>query len=349
MDRAELQFFADNYGIIRPPATLRTDDPRALRLAMDAGEQPGLASTAANAGIPWAVTNLLDPRTIKALVTPMTAATIWGSESKKGDWTTLTAQFPFVEATGQTTSYGDYNDQGSTRSNVSWMPQQSYFFQNIKRWGEREMALYGAARLDYAGQLDYASALVMAKFMNATYHYGVAGLSCYGGLTNPNLSAALTPATKAAGGTTWITAAGVINATANEVLADIQTMFFNLQVQLGGNARIDGPMKLVTSPQTQVAKTITNSFGVNVEALLKQNYPGLVWETAVEYNTAAGQLAQLIIPEVEGQRTAEPCFAEKMRSGPVILKLSSFAQKVMGGTWGLIMFRPLAVKQMIGL
>lgn len=348
MNRAQLQFLADSYGIVRPPGTLRTDDPAAFRLAMDAGEQSPLSATLPNAGIPWAVTNLLDTRTIKTLVTPMTAATIWGPEAKKGDWTTLTAQFPFVEATGQPTSYGDYADEGSTRSNVSWMPQQSYFFQNIKRWGEREMALYGAARLDYAGQLDYASALVMAKFMNASYHYGVAGLQCYGGLNNPNLSAALTPATKAAGGTAWVVN-GVPNATPNEVLIDVQTVIYNLQVQLGGNLNIKGPLKMVTSPAIQLADTFTNSFAVNVSEILKKNFPGLVWETAVEYATAAGQLMQIIVPEVEGQRTAEPCFAEKMRSGPVIPRLSSFAQKVMGGTWGLIMFRPLAVKQMIGI
>jgi hypothetical protein len=348
MDRSELLLLADRFGIVRPPSTLYADDPRALRLAMDAGEQPQLSATTANAGIPWAVTNILDPRAVVALTTPMTSEEIWGPATKKGDWTTLTAQFPFLEATGQTTSYGDYNDEGSTRANVSWMPQQSYFWQNIKRWGERELALYGAARIDYAAKLDYASALVMAKMMNAVNHYGVAGLQLYGGLTNPNLTAALTPSTKAAGGTQWIIN-GVPNATANEVVNDIQTIIYDLQAQLGGNLNIKGPMKLVTSPKTQLADTITNSYNVNVSDILKKNFPGLVWKTAVEYSTAGGELVQIIVDEIDGQRTAEPCFTEKMRSHPVIPGLSSFRQKMSAGSWGLIMFRPLAVKQMLGV
>ena len=348
MDRSELLFLSDRYGIVRPPSTIYADDPRALRLAMDAGEQPQLSATTANSGIPWSLTNILDPRAIKTLVTPMSAAEIWGGETKKGDWTSLTAQFPFVEATGQTTSYGDYNDEGSTRTNVSWMPRQSYFFQNIKRWGEREMALYGVARLDYAAQLDYSSALQMAKFMNASIHYGVSGLQLYGGLTDPNLSAALTPSTKAAGGTQWLIN-GVPNATANEVINDFQTIFYQTVAQLGGNVKMTDKMTFVSSPKTQVAATITNSFNVNVRTILKEIFPNMTWKTAVEYTTAAGELVQMIVDEIDGQRTGEPSFTEKMRTHPVIPGLSSFRQKVSGGTWGLILFRPLGVKQMLGV
>jgi hypothetical protein len=348
MDRAILSLLAKDCGIVLPPGAMYVTDPRAQRLAMDAGEQPQLSSTVANAGVPWYITNIVDPRTIKALLTPMTAVDIWGSETKKGDWTTLTAQFPFVEPTGQTTSYGDFNDEGSTRSNTNWMPRQSYFFQNVKRWGEREMALYGAARIDYAAQLDYASGLSMAKMMNAITHYGVTGLQCYGGLTDPNLPATLTPSTKANGGTQWILN-GFPNATPNEVFNDITGMFYSIQKGLRGNVTRKDKITLALSPLADIASITTNNFNVQVAQLVKQGFPNLSWKTAPEYTTAGGELVQMIVDETDGQRTAEPAFTEKMRAHPTIPGLSSFKQKVSGGSWGLLLFRPLAISQMLGV
>ena len=186
------------YGIILPGAKdyLKPDFAENFQLAMDA--QPTMV-TANNAGIPAYFTNYVDPELIRVLVTPMKAAEIIG-EVKKGDWTTLTAQFPIVESTGETSSYGDFNNNGMTAANVNWVPRQSYHYQTHTRWGERELDMYGAARIGYAAELNVASALVLNKFQNKSYFFGIDGLMNYGLLNDPSLTASITPNATGTGG-----------------------------------------------------------------------------------------------------------------------------------------------------
>ena len=195
------------YGIVLPGAKdyLKTEFADNFSLAMDA--QPTMVTTG-NSGVPAFFTNFVDPELIRILVTPMKAAEIIG-EVKKGDWTTLTAQFPVVESAGEVSSYGDYNNNGMTAANVNWVPRQSYHYQTHTRWGERELDMYGAARIGYAAELNVASALVLNKFQNKSYFYGIAGLQNYGLLNDPSLPASIAPnATGTSGGLTWSTKDG---------------------------------------------------------------------------------------------------------------------------------------------
>ncbi|ECN9103080.1 DUF2184 domain-containing protein, partial [Salmonella enterica subsp. enterica serovar Typhimurium] len=91
-----------DYGIILPGAQayLPPEYAADYGLAMDA--QPALV-TAANSGIPAYFTNYVEPELIRVLVTPMKASQILG-ETKKGDWTTLSAQFPIAESAGEVSS-----------------------------------------------------------------------------------------------------------------------------------------------------------------------------------------------------------------------------------------------------
>jgi hypothetical protein len=325
-------------GIVLPQGVMFAAD---ARMAADA--QPQLAATVANAGIPWAMTNVIDPQTIKVLVAPMKASAIVGGETKKGDWTTLSTQFAVGEYTGFTTSYGDYNNNGNVGANFNWTPRQSYHFQTVTQWGEREADLYGAAQINYAAELNNASALIMAKFLNKSYFYGVASLQNYGLLNDPSLTSPLTPATKTAGGTTWT------NATPSEVNADVQALYAKLQNQLGGNLELDAHMVLAMPPVSEVSLLNTNSFNVSVRDMLQKNFPNLRVETAPEYVTQGGNLVQLIVEEIDGVKTALTAFTEKMRAHAVIADLSSWKQKKSGGTWGTIIRRPLAIAQMLGV
>ena len=205
------------FGIVAPMAMdyLNKEISYDINVAMDA--QPTLVSTS-NAGIPAFLANFIDPEFVRVLVTPNKAAQIAG-EVKKGDWTTLTAMFPLVESTGETSSYGDYSNNGSANSNENWVNRQSYQFQTITRWGERELEMAGLGRIDKAANLNIASALTLDKFMNKSYFFGISGLANYGLLNDPSLIAPITPATKAAGGTTWATA------TAVEIYEDVRALF----------------------------------------------------------------------------------------------------------------------------
>ena len=316
-----------------------------LRFAQDGfacDAQPALV-TVSNAGIPAFLSTYVDPKLIEVLVSPMKAAEIVGDEVKKGDWTTETAMFPVVESTGETSSYGDYSENGQAGVNSNFPQRQSYHYQVMTQWGERELERAGLARIDWANRMNIASVLTLNKFQNKTYFFGVAGLQNYGLLNDPSLSAAISPTTKAAGGTSWA------NATAQEINADVQKLYKQLQTQANGLVELDTKMTLALSPLSEVYFTKTTDFNVNVADILKKNFPNLTVKTAPEYSTGSGELVQLIVDELEGQRTASCGFTEKMRAHPIIVGASSFKQKKSQGTWGTVIFRPFLIAQMLAI
>lgn len=331
-----------DYGVILPEAKAYLTDAVANSYSYAMDSQPSLVTTS-NSGIPWYFTNYVDPELIRILVTPMKAVEILG-ETKKGDWTTMTAQFPVVESTGQVSSYGDYNNNGQVNANVNWVARESYLYQTITQWGELELDRYGEGRIAWAQQLNTASALTLNKFQNKSYFFGVAGLKNYGILNDPNLPASITPgATGTGSGTTWATKDG------QAVYDDIQALYMQLVKQTKGYVERDSKMTLAMSPESEANLTKTNMYNVNVSDQLKKNFPNLRVVTAVEYNTASGQLVQLIADDLDGQDTGYCAFTEKMRAHPVVVDLSAYKQKKTGGTWGAIIRQPLAFASMLGV
>ncbi len=308
------------------------------RLAMDA--QPGLVTTS-NAGIPSMLTNYIDPKVIEILVAPMKAAEIIG-ETKKGDWTTDTATFPVVEYTGEVSAYGDYSNNGSAGANTAFPQRQSFHYQTLTQWGERELERAGLAKIDWASRVNIASILVLNKYQNLSYFFGIANLQNYGLLNDPRLTTPIAPASKAAGGVTW--AAG----TALEIYQDVLNMFTQLQSQSNGLVTMDEKMTLALSPTLAVNLNKVTQYNVAVRTTIKENFPNLRIVTAPEYATQGGQLVQMIVDSMDGQDTATCAFTEKLRAHAVERKTSSFLQKKSQGTWGTIIFRPFLISQLLG-
>lgn len=304
------------------------------KLALDA--QPELV-TQSNAGIPAFLSNFMDPGLIEVLVSPMKAAEIAG-ETQKGDWTTTVATFPVIESTGETSSYGDFSNNGSVEVNANFPQRQTYHYQTFTQWGEKELAVAQLAKIDWASRLNIASVLVLNKFQNQTYFFGVAGLQLYGLLNDPNLSAPIVP-----------TDAGGWNADdAQGVYDDIVRLFKQLQTQANGTIDQDQAMTMALSPTNSVNLNKTNQYNVNVFDQVRKNFPNLTVKTAPEYETASGQLVQLIADSVEGQETVTTAFTEKLRAHNMVVDTSSYKQKKSQGTYGAILFRPVFIAQMLG-
>ena len=351
----------EQLGVILPGVVsymtqaLRQDDRIALNaLAMDA--MPQLV-TDPNAGVLALLTTYVDPEVFEILFTPNKAVEIL-SENKKGDWLTDVAAFPIIEQTGEVSTYGDWNTNGRAGINANWPQFQAYNYQLIMEYGDREIARYGLAKLNYVSEVERSAATIFNKFQNLSYFFGQGGLQNYGLINNPWLSAPLTPAPKAATGTgTWYVN-GVIVATANEIYKDIQDLFTYLVKQTGGIVDRQTKMTLALAPESEAALTTTNAFAVNVSDLIEKNFPNMRVISAVQYgalsdsNTqgvAGGNFMQLIADTLEGQKTAFAAYNEKMRTGTLVKDLSSFRQKAMAGTWGTILRAPFAVASMIGI
>jgi hypothetical protein len=298
--------------------------------------------TAPNAGIPAYLTTYYDPKVIEVLLQPVKAAEIYG-ETKKGDWLLESAAFPMVEYTGYVSSYGDYSENGRSGANAQWEWRQSYLYQTFTFWGERETERMGLARLDWVSRLNMSSANNLLRFQNLSYFYGIANLQAYGGLNDPSLSAALTPATKAAGGTSWSVALPT------EILADVQKMVATLVTQTGSNIDRDTRMTLVIHSQSDIYIANTNSFGLTAAEMIKKAFPNIRIVTAPQLLSGTTYSAQLFVDEINGQRSVEAAFNEKMRAHRIVPSDSSFRQKKTQGTWGTIWYRPLAQVQMASI
>ncbi len=350
-------------GVYFPGATMYMPDAWKgdWRLAMDALPSPlsqPTLTTDPTAGIPSLLTTAIDPDVIRVIFSPLQFAKILG-ERMVGNWLEEIRMFPVVEETGEVSSYGDFNNNGRAGVNLNWPQFQSYLFQVFVRYGERELERAGLARINYVSELNISAADLLNRFANLVYAFGLAGLQNYGIINNPFLSAFLTPATKAAGGTGWFTSSGAVNATANEVYNDIVALVEQLINQTNGAVEIDTAMTLAMSPQSQVAVTFTNPFGVNVRDLLKENYPNLTIKTAPQYGTqsttnpqgfsSVGNVLQLITQSIQGQQVAYAAYNEKVRAHKIIPEPSAWMQKLTSGVWGTILRMPVGVTQMLGV
>ena len=320
---------------------------------MDA--QPQLVSTA-SAGIPAFLTTIIDPQILEVRQAQNKASQIY-EEVRKGVWTTESALFPVVENTGITSSYGDYNNSGSTNINMNWETRQPYLFQTTIQYGDLALDRAALGRIGLAAELRNAAAKALGKQENLIYFKGVQGLLNYGIQTDPNLSAALAPAPKANGGFSWLTNGTTPNATANEIFIDFQSNVFNLINQSDGNIDTESEMVAVMSPSRMGALTATNSFDVNVPQLLKDNFPKLRLVSAIQFgvlstqNTqgVASEMFQIIATKPDGQDTGWVAFNEKLRAHRLIPDMSSFKQKMTSGSYGAVIRQPFAVSTMTGI
>ena len=331
MDKLNFHALAHDAGIIfgtgQAPRQLDAAVRRAIAQGADLLTDP-------NAGILSMFTTYVDPRVIEVAVEPMKAAQIFG-ETKKGSWIDTNLQFPIAESTGEVSSYDDFSNNGMAGTNVNWEDRQPYHYQTIVEVGEREVERAGAAKLDWVARKQIAAALVLNKFQNKSYFYGIDGLKNYGLLNDPSLSPSLP-------GGAWD------SLPAEDVFASIQgALYGRLISQTQGLVDRDARMKLILSPANEVNLLKTNQYNVNVVDQLKKNFPNLDIETAPEMSTPAGELVYLVVEEYEGVRTIEPTFTEKMRVHPMVLELSSWKQKRSQGTVGTIIYRPLMVASLL--
>jgi hypothetical protein len=145
-----------------------------------------------NTGIPAWLTTMIDPQVYEILFSPLEAKNIF-DEVQKGDWTLNSVMFPTIEHTGETSAYGDYSNNGSVNANTNFPSRQPFLFQTILQYGDRELDVAGAAKINWLNELNGAAAWAINRYQNQTYFFGVQGLQNYGFLNDPNLTAALVP------------------------------------------------------------------------------------------------------------------------------------------------------------
>jgi hypothetical protein len=345
-------------GVFFPPsyrAYITPDMKVNERFAMDA--QASLTTTA-NSDIPNVLNTWIDPEIVNIVFAPQEAEEIL-PKKRIGDWTTGQAMIPVVEGIGEVTGYGDFEQTGAGSLNVNFPQRQNYLWQVVIRYGDLQVEKMGLARINYVSSIQKAAAEWLNRYGNYVDFYGVKGLQNYGILNDPSLPSTLTPATKANGnGNVWMYN-GAPNATANEVFADIQTLFWQLATQTQGLIKSKDKMILALGPGPAVAFATTNSFGLTAASIIEKNFPNLKIVTAPQYEKAdsnfiegystSGNFCQLIAETLGGEPVGNTTYSDKLRAHRLVPDTSFYRQKWSSASFGSFVKRPVCFASMLGI
>lgn len=330
---------AAQYGFVFPNARMWLSPENRARIAEDAA-----LVTTPNTTVPAELLAYIDPMVIEIMTAPRRAREIFGEE-KKGDWTTPYAKWRADEMTGRTEPYSDYANGTTSGVNSEWQTRPQYIFQTSITYGDLEVAMSSAAKVNLAASKQRAAANIIDIDQNRFYLLGVAGKEIYGILNDPNLPDAITAGATGTGSSTkWA------DKTTTQIYNDILALFAELSSQSSGLIDRDTPLKLCLSPEMAVRLGAATDFNVSVLDMLTRYFSNIGIVTVPElHSMTAGETVFLIAPEVNGQKSGLLAFGEKIRALRVIPDMSSFRQKYVGTTYGGIVLMPFAFAQMTGM
>lgn len=310
------------------------------------GSRQALAQDAAmitspNAGVPVELTAYIDPMVVEIMTAPRRARAVFGEE-KKGSWVSPYAKWRTEEIVGRTTPYSDYANGAASDINVNWLTREQYIFQTSIAYGDLELEMSSAAKIDLAAAKQRAAATAIDIDANRFYLLGVEGRDIYGILNDPNLPDAVTPES-VGDSTAWA------KKNTTQIYNDVLKLYGELAANSAGLIDMNTPLVLLISPAMNRYLGVATDFNVSVLDMLNKYFGSLRIETLPELTGEDGETLFLIAPEVAGQASGLLAFGEKMRAGRVISDMSSFRQKFAASTYGGIVLRPFAFAQMTGI
>lgn len=312
---------------------------------------PGSPVTTTNDGYLVQFFNYISPQEIPVLLAPNRMAEIFG-ESRQGTWEQVFLTFKVVEQAGQVSAYGDGARGGTANANIEYEQRQNMLVQAFIEAGDLELARAGAGQFDMLGNRRKAQAMVLNKWNNRTYAYGVTGMPNYGVLNDPNLLPSNAPTT-GTGGVTWAQKATNVTDGANNIYSDILAAYGRIQTLAQGllDTTIDEETEIVfvVPPSQRQYLMVANNFGVTVEDLVKKMLTKAKIVTAPEMDTEGGNILFAFVPELEGVRTIQLNFSERLRTHRVEYESSMMRQKATSGCYGAFVARPMLVDQTIGI
>lgn len=326
-----------NKGIIFDNARYFITKDNRESLAQDA------AITTPNANIPAVFTSYVDSKVIEILLAPKNAKQIF-PEVKKGDWTNDYMVFRTVEATGTVTPYSDFGNGASSDVNITFPTRQQYIGQTSIRYGDLEQARTGMAMIDLISQKQTSAATVIDTATNKIDLLGIEGMSIYGLINDPNIPAALTPATVNTSDVAWSTK------TTAQIYADVLSLYKQVISASNGLVGPKDDFVLAVSPSASVELGKATDFNVSVLDMINRYAPNTDLVILPELaSDTSGDSVMLIARTVMGNPVGELGYGEKMRALRLVPGSSYFEQKFAFGTYGCILYYPFAVSKMTGV
>jgi Uncharacterized protein conserved in bacteria (DUF2184). len=323
---------AARYGFHFPEARQWIDKKNLSALVRDAD-----LISAGNTTVPAEFMAYVSPEVVRILTAPRNASEIF-PEVKMGDWTSAYAKWQTREDVGETQPYSDFAQAGKSDVNSNWNTREQYVFQTVIEYGDRETAMSSAARISLAAEKQESAAHSLAVDANKFYLTGVDGMDIYGFLNDPNLPpAVVAPATGSGGSSLWA------DKDALQIYQDILALFQVLVKNSGGLINSGSELVLALAPDSSVDMGKATEHNVQVMDLLEKYFKNLKIVILPELAAQSGRRLMLTAPVVDGLKTVELAYGDKLIAGRLVPELSSLKQKFTSSTYGALVKIPFAL------
>lgn len=335
--------FGIHFDTMNPIVTDSDAEFTKTALTMDADT---FAYNPASTGVPFWST-LVNLNKVVAQLLIKRAYMEIGDPLQYGTFESSIAQYATSALSIEIEAYGDFEATSVSDNNYTYPTRDVYRGQTVIQYGELEVATLSAAKIDAIGQKQYSAAMAIAIAQNKMFFYGNLNSSgafinrIFGLLNDPSLNPA-TPATNGTGSSPlWSDKAqrSASQDIANDVIV---TAFKTLQSQMGGNLSINNRFKLCVSPTASAYLNVTNSFGLNATAIIKDTMRNIEFVFAPEYETIGS--FQLIAVDAIQENMVKDLFTYKTRGHTLIPSMSGARQKWSFGTSGcaILNYAPIA-------
>lgn len=306
----------------------------------------GTPNAMPNAALPFWQLMTRDPLLVETITAPLMVEEAYGQKIVGGTLNDSYLQFGSREYNGSGSAMNDFSNDGSAGVTYNQFFRASYAHQTHVIFGITESEKWASAGYDWVSDNHRAAIDYLKRVMNYIGFYGVKGLKLWGGLTDPNLPAPISPTAAAAGGVSWDNKLG------EEVYDDILLCISHLIDQTKNAIRFDNRAKIrVLVPPRKLAALNKRMSYIQAPLMgfLKDMYPNMEFIGVPEMETDVGDMLQMFIPEYLGRPTIQYSPSVPLREFPMFQHGSRVDQKKAAGTFGCVTFYGLLCVSMLGI
>lgn len=265
-----------------------------------------------------------------------------------GNWYDEQIVMQVLERTGQAVPYGDHTDIPLSSWNLNYETRDIVRFEEGVQVGILEELRAGAMNISSQTRKREAAAESLAIELNniGFFGYNEGDNKTYGLLNDPNLPAYTTVATGASTTTTWATK------TYAEIVADIRTAFAALRVKSGNLFKPERDASVLALPVACMEYlNVENQFGKSVYEFIKQNYPNVRIESAVQLDGANGgaNVFYLFAESINGNPVLNQYVQDIFRLIGTEKKAKVFVEDYSNATAGILVSQPIGLVRYTGI
>jgi hypothetical protein len=267
-----------------------------------------------------------------------------------GNWYDEEIVMQVLERTGQAVPYGDHTNIPLSSWNLNYETRDIVRFEEGIQVGVLEEMRAGAMNISSQTRKREAAAESLAIELNniGFFGYNEGNNKTYGFLNDPNLPAYTTVATNGAGtpSTKWK------DKTYAQITNDLRTAFAALRTQSGNLFKPErDAAKLVIAVNCMEYLNVENEFGKSVYDFLKQNYPNVTIESAVQLDGANGgaNVFYLFAESINGNPVLNQYVQDVFRLVGTEKRAKVFVEDYSNASAGILVSQPVGIVRYSGI